>query len=265
MSNPSSWHGFSYEPGPIDVKGAVFVDFQLTDHLPQDQVADVIERDRRIMASQPGMNRKLLPLAIDPQTGNAFSGGRYLFDTYDHARNYARWVRNEFELDNTLFFDRPDFTGINAQYWHVIGAYDFKPVTTSQRVFRTQRWDLGNVTEANLIDYWKTAVQATTQLDLASLWLAYSSKYDQATMLTVIDTKNDNPNEPDFASIAKLASSYSPGQDLEDGTAMTRVFDRTSWAFTIWFPYASGEDNMPPAWPNSPPLPAPNPVEESAA
>ena len=266
MSDQSSWHGFSYEPGPIDVKGAVFVDFQLTDHLPQDQVAGVIERDRVVMATQPGMNRKLLPLAIDPETGNAYSGGRYLFDTLDNARKYAHWVESEFELDGTLFFNRPDFTEINAQYWRVIGAHDFKPVTTSQRVFRTERWNAGSATEAALQEYWAALVESASAQDLASLWLAYSAENQQVTLLTVIDTAHGADDQPDFGSLAALASSPSLGQDLEHRYGMEKVFDRTSWAFTIWFPYAPGKDNMDAPWPNSPPLPSPAaPAEENAA
>jgi hypothetical protein len=36
-----------------------------------------------------------------------------------------------------------------------------------------------------------------------------------------------------------------------------KVFDRTSWVLTIWFPIVEGKSDVPALWPNSPPMPAP--------
>src|SRR5688572_5110235 len=93
--------------GNIKARGAFTCDFALPGNLPLDQVAPIIERDRMYMAERPGMQRKQIPLAFDPDTGNLLSGGRYLFDTKQDAVNYKAWVENDFSLDGTLFFDRP--------------------------------------------------------------------------------------------------------------------------------------------------------------
>jgi hypothetical protein len=38
------------------------------------------------------MLHKHIPFSFDPLTGQALSGGRYLFDTALHASQYKEWV-----------------------------------------------------------------------------------------------------------------------------------------------------------------------------
>ena len=181
-------HELSHQPGPIAAEGAVFVDFQLTGHLPPDRAPTVIERDRLIMAARPGFNRKLLPLRVEPDSGNSYSGGRYLFDTYDNARAYARWVQEEFDVDGTLFFRRPDFADVSAQVSRVIGAHDFKDVRTSQKLLRTERWTAGPATDTLLERQWPTLLEIAAERDLASFWLLHNDEHQQVTTLTVADS-----------------------------------------------------------------------------
>jgi len=61
---------------------------------------------------------------------------------------------------------------------------------------------------------------------------------------------------PDDASLHALESSPSLGAMFED-LGCVKAFDRTSGVLTIWFPIAEGEPDVPPLWPNSPPMPAP--------
>src|SRR5687768_314117 len=97
----------SYSVGPIRAGGAFTADFALPASLPLDQVAPLIERDRAIMATRPGMRQKHLPIRIEQETGNFLSGGRYLFDTAADAERYKAWVEQEFVVDGTTFFERP--------------------------------------------------------------------------------------------------------------------------------------------------------------
>lgn len=64
------------QPGgtAIEAEGAFTCDFALPGSLPLAQVPAVIERDRMYMAERPGMLTKRLPIAMDPGTGNLFSG-----------------------------------------------------------------------------------------------------------------------------------------------------------------------------------------------
>lgn len=62
--------------------------FAIPPNVPPDQVVAAIERDRLQMAKRPGMRQKHLPVRIDAATGNFLSGGRYLFDTFEHAEQF---------------------------------------------------------------------------------------------------------------------------------------------------------------------------------
>ncbi|MDJ0929391.1 MAG: hypothetical protein QNJ73_17260 [Gammaproteobacteria bacterium] len=264
MSDDGSWHGFSFEPGPIAVEGAVFDDFLLTDHLPADQAPGVIERDRLLMAARPGFNRKLLPLRLEPDSGRAYSGGRYLLDTHENAVEFARWVKEDFAIDGTLLLERPDFAEVTAQVWRVIGAHDFARLADAQKVVRVERWTTAPGAESWLENNWPTWRDRAEEAGLASVWLVHNGEQREASLVMV----NDAPTpaaEPDFTSVAALENLPSLATDAEAAGLLTRVFDRTSWIFTIWLPYRDGADNAPAIWPNSPPLPAPDTAVDSAA
>ena len=122
---------------------AVFSDaFQVAGDSVGPQVPEMIEADRVLMASRPGMLRKLLPLRVD--AAGVTSGGVYLFDTFENAAAYGEWVAEEFILDvgwgDINFLDRPIFIEATSQVWNLIGAEDFADVRTSQDVMRFERW-----------------------------------------------------------------------------------------------------------------------------
>ena len=77
-------------PSDTQPGGAFTCDFGLSSDpslLPPDQIAPSIERDRMYMSARPGMLHKHIPISFDANH-NVFSGGRYLFDTAEHARKY---------------------------------------------------------------------------------------------------------------------------------------------------------------------------------
>jgi hypothetical protein len=63
---------------------------------------------------------------------------------------------------------------------------------------------------------------------------------------------------PDFASRDALATAPTMGKVL-DTLGWPRVFDRTSWILTHWFPFAPADSGEPASWPHSPPFPEPYP------
>ena len=119
--------------GPVDSDGAFTCDFRLPGDLPLEQVAPVIERDRIYMARQPGMLNKHLPIRPDPLTGTMRSGGRYLFDPSEHARDYRRFVSEDFVLDGVQFLDRPIFIDPDCHAWSTIGRTTSPTSTTRAR------------------------------------------------------------------------------------------------------------------------------------
>lgn len=248
-----------YKPGPINCKGAVFDDFRLTDHLPPEKSPAVIERDRIHMSARPGFNRKLLPLRIEPDTGIAYSGGRYLLDTYENATRFAHWVTHEFALDGVDFMKRPDFADITARVWHIVGAHDFKDIRTAQHVLRTEVWSVNDVNAVDrLADEWPQLRDGAAEHGHSSLWLLHDDDKQEICLVTVAGQEGPRDTQAlDFASLNRLERATSPGLAWENGGLAVKTFDRTHWVYTVWFPNTNDARARPPLWPNSPPLPAP--------
>ena len=103
----------------------------------------------RARSNVHGCPSRHAPQAYPDQFGpqplaSVFSGGRYLFDTAEHAREYRDWVFNSYVLDGVLFLKRSYFLSPECHAWTVIGAHDFGDVHSSQIVLRTERWSLRN-------------------------------------------------------------------------------------------------------------------------
>src|SRR5947209_19844082 len=114
MSSEHAYHGededhMSYPIGPIEARGAFTADFALPAEVPVAQVPAMIERDRAIMATRPGMRQKHLPVACDGPGGRSLIGGRYLFDTFETAVAYRERLQHDSALDGPDFLERPDF------------------------------------------------------------------------------------------------------------------------------------------------------------
>ncbi len=248
-----------YTPGPINCKGAFFGNFRLTDHLPPAAAPAQIEHDRIRMAARPGFNRKLLPLRVEPESGLAWSGGRYLLDTYENALEFADWVANDFIIDGVTFPERPAFAGFTTHVWHVVGACDFKPLETAQHVCRTEIWKVnGTGAGDKLANEWPVLCDQAEAQGRSALWLLYNDDKGEASLVTIAESADQtSPEGLDFNSIKALEEAESQGRHWENTGFTSRHFDRSDWIFTIWFPYAGEEHARPPLWPNSPPLPAP--------
>lgn len=247
----------NYEPGPIPCGGAVFDDFRLTDHLPAHEAPGAIERDRPIMSARPGFNRKLLPLRVEPDTGTAYCGGRYMLDTYENAVAFADWCRDDFETDGVLILERPDFADVTAQVYRVVGAHDFKNLKAHQIAYRTERWRAKDFSLLDrLDDVWPSFRDRAREEGRSALWLLCNDEEREIALVTVWDRVGErNTDELDFTTLAAVENAESFGSGWEVEAQAEKVFDRSHWVFTIWFP--NDESARPPLWPNSPPLPAP--------
>ncbi len=248
------------EPSDAQPAGAFTCDFNLSSDLPQNEIAPSIERDRMYMAARPGLLHKHIPISFDA-TGNVFSGGRYLFDTAAHAREYRDWVFHSYVLDGVLFLKRPYFLSPDCHAWTVIGAHDFADIHSSQIVLRTERWSLRNARQPARVlkerfDAILTAAQARR---LTSVWLLYDEEEALASLVYFGGRLGpSDPRQPDFASLGALADAPALG-DIFDDQGWKRIFDRTQWALTIWFPFALGDRGEPSLWPNTPPFFLPSP------
>lgn len=236
-----------YEIGPIHAAGAFTGDFGISPDAPAAEIPGEIERDREIMARRPGMRQKHVPIHLDPHTGRLFAGGRYLFDRYEDAEAYRRWVTEEFAVDGVPFPARGYFVEPRFLAWRVAGAWDFAPLQTHGGI-RFQRWSLAaGVDEMRLRGAWNAIRHAAERAGLASVWLLWSEERREAALVTItaLNAPPEVAGEDDRALTAAL-----------DGIALVRTFDRVDLVWTLWMPRAAAGE-PPSLWPNSPPLPAP--------
>lgn len=244
--------------GNIDARGSFVCDFGIPAAVPGDQVPPVIERDRTFMAARPGIRNKYLPLAIDPTTGNYLSGGRYLFDTFIEAAAYEHWVHNTYALDGVLFLERDIFLTPDCISYAVVQAHDFDPVPANHVVVRVERFETDGLPRPlDLAKAWADAKQEAAARNLAGVWLV--ARPDLRRVVLVYYGRRvgpTDPNIPDFASLGALAGP--PSLLASAPTRWHKTFDRSSFVWTIWFPFERGDHGPPAQWINSPPLPAPS-------
>jgi hypothetical protein len=252
--------------GEAQPGGAFTCDFGLSSDpslLPPDQIAPSIERDRMYMSARPGMLHKHIPFSFDPSDPSgkaAFSGGRYLFDTAEHAREYRDWVFNSYVLDGVHFLKRPYFLSPECHAWTVIGAHDFGDIHSSQIVLRTERWSLSKARQPlwTLKQRFDTVLAAARARGLTSVWLLYDPEEALASLVYFAGRAGpSDPTMPDMASLSALGDAPRLGEIFDD-QGWKRTFDRTQWVLTIWFPFALGDRGEPALWPNTPPFVLPS-------
>src|SRR5262249_47443000 len=159
------------------------------------------------------------------------------------AEAYQDWLENKFVLDGVKFFDRPYFLLPECHAWKVIGAHDFGDIHTSQVVVRTERWSVPKKNQDKpLKDGWPSIRAAAAGRGVMSVWLLYNKKEDLVSLVYFADRiKSADPLVPDFvASLLALELAPPLGSGIS-GSGWTKVFDRTHWVLTIWFPLSSGE------------------------
>jgi hypothetical protein len=244
--------------GDISSGGAFTCDLTLPGSIlgdtSQEPIGAALERDRMLMARRPGMLRKHIPLSIDPATGNLLAGGRYLFDTAAHARQYKQFVEG-FTLDGVKFLERPIFLDHDCHAWTTIGARDFADIHTTQVVFRTERWSVPMKNQREILgDRWVSIRRAAGQRGLTSVWLLYNDHERLASLIYFAGRSGPkDSNVPDVVALGTLQGAPALGDLLSD-LPYDKVLDRTQFSWTIWFPFLAGDRGEPSLWPHSPPL-----------
>jgi hypothetical protein len=242
----------AHTAGPIEARGGFLDDFEAVG-LAAHQAPSAIERDRPFFVARPGFYRKLLPLRLEDD-GRLFSGGRYLFATFEQAVDFRRWLESDFRLDNKLFSEREWAKDLTCDPFHVVGAHDFKDVHSSQAVVRAERWALEGNQASRLDSVWRALRDRASVGGLASVWLFFSDERQEAAVITVADRVSPRDLEAlDQASLRALATAPTLAEEFTSNPHARKTFDRASWIFTVWF--ASDHEPLQ-LWPNSPPLPS---------
>jgi hypothetical protein len=238
---------------PLEERGAVSCDFEFSPTVNPATIAPTIERDRTYMAARPGFQEKHIPFNPPVLMLPAQTGGRYLFDSYQLARDYLTWAQQEFVLDGVHFFDRTDFVGPVCHVWQVVGAWEGGDPRTSHHYIRTERMrGPANKTPAQLRAQlghrWTGMRNQAEHRGLSGVRLMFSP--DERLIEIVYLASREVHGMLGLQSLISLGLPL-----LEEGS--TRVFDRTQFVLTMWFPFVTGDQGEPAPFPNSPPLPAP--------
>lgn len=240
-------------PGDVAARGAFTCDFALGPEAFTGNLPAVIERDRMYMAARPGMLQKHIPIRLDAaaaaQGGVAFSGGRYLFDTAERARDYADFVTREFVLDGVQFLSRSYFLAPDCHPWAVVAAAQWAG-PERQVLMRTERFSVpaGSDTKAVLRERWPALRAEARARGYSAVWLLHQP--DESLVSVVSYTERltpDAPLAPDVAGLAALETAAPLGAVFAD-QGWVRVLDRTSWTLTTWFPFAAGDHGPPSLW-----------------
>ena len=158
-------------------------------------------------------------------------------------------------LDGVQFLQRPYFLDPTCYAWRVVGARGFASIE-HQLVFRTERFQVPD--DAGDLDaVYHAAVAEAASRGLTAVWLVQDQDDGLTQLVYFIDRVDPpDPTTPDFATLEALAGAPALG-DAVAPASWTRIFDRTQWTFTDWFPYVYADRGRPSLWPYSPPFPEP--------
>lgn len=228
-----------YQPGEIAAGGCTTIDIVVAGlGVSLKEFIDCQYLDSKIMSRRPGMVLKFLPYLYDGVTGKLLTGGSYLFDTYENAKDYIRWASEEFEVGKppVKFTEQPMFESVKSQVWKVIGAHGFAPIEANA-VVRLQMWRCADVdTESKLRAIWENLKRTAENDGAASVWLLFNpDTRDVGLQLTF---KKLGGHEPADAT----HTLHSVGQEtrvaalIASNLVLEPTFDRTSMLLTLWLP-----------------------------
>lgn len=137
------------------------------------------------------------------------------------------------------------------------GGYYLLP-TVEEAARMCERWRGSTADlEKRLKALWAAVRKSAREQNLAAIWLLVNA--DQEESVGLISVASSPPDrealEPDFKGIDRLSAVTSPGEAVSRLPDLSKSLDRTSWIFSIWFPYRDWRTSKKLLWPNSPPFP----------
>jgi hypothetical protein len=228
-----------YEVGELPVKGAVTSEIFVAGFgVPLQAFINAQYLDSKIMSERPGMHLKYLPYQYDTVTGKLISGGSYLFDTWENAKEYARWANEDFEVGEpkVKFWDQPMFESHSGRVWKVIDAHSFAPIE-EHAIGRLQQWTCrAPDAEAALHEAFPALRALVQDQGAASIWLLYSPE-DNVVGIQ-LGFKKDGQNDAESArrSLTMVEKLPPIDQNLPTALCLEPLSDRSSILLTLWLP-----------------------------
>ncbi|MER7346434.1 hypothetical protein ABT390_13685 [Streptomyces aurantiacus] len=239
-----------YDIGPIAMEAAFTSDFPLAAGVGVQEIVDKQEVERRVMDVRPGMYAKYMPSRIDAgPSGTHFTGGRYLFETWEDVLDYERFTSEELEFEpGVKFWSRPFFLNVERFVWRVAGAHNFLPLE-EHHVSRFERFRYsGAGADLAVRGAWASLRDEAAARGLGAVWLLHQPEQQLIGIHSVASRD----------AVSALDAEVSLGSLLPGSLAVERYFARTSRVLSLWLPRSRVAGGVPSAYPMSPPLPLPS-------
>jgi len=181
-------------------------------------------------------------------------------DTWHHRLSIAGAARSKLAQRALIKLDEMLRSNLKPEpedrWWRI---EDFADVHTSQHVMRFERWHTGGHVDVEDLRerHWPQIRDRARAAGFTSVWLLYGpDEYHPQLGLVSVAARSDDTDESSPADLSWLEAQPSPAEELAEELGSTKVFDRTSWVYMVWFPITAEADPGDTAlWPNSPPLP----------
>ncbi|OAQ69816.1 hypothetical protein VFPPC_13261 [Pochonia chlamydosporia 170] len=258
MSAPVNGKAIGYDTGDIPALGAVTVELLLgVPGIPLQGCIDQQYKDSQIMDKRPGMYLKYMPYRYDEVTAKVFTGGSYLFDTWENAKEYKRWVGEDYEVGEpkAKFLEQPLFETSSCRVWKVIGAHSFAPIE-EHAVGRLQYWSAkGENAEDSLRDIYPKLKTAAEVQNAAAFWLLFDPENNVFGIQLAFKKAEGNDEAAARRTLAVAASKPSLEHLMPEGFCEKSLFDRTSLFLTLWLPKSRAAGGCERLIPNHPVVP----------
>ena len=239
-----------YGIGPIDV-AACRTSVMLLKPAPPEQVIGLIETDRKIMAQHPGLYLKLLPLYMDSETSPVKTGGAYLFDTYENAVSFDRWLMNDLVVDDVAYTQRDILLEMTSKAWQVVGAHNLKDLYTQQTIMRVEEWKAPTAcTPERLAAEWESLLDKAKNAGYSAVWLLHDDELKNISIITTFYPEMCNTEIKSENIFSRLDSILRISEELELFAKAEKTFERTSYIFNVWFPISDTTEDQDALWPN---------------
>ena len=228
-----------YQPGEIAAQGCTIIDIVVAGlGVSLQDFIDCQYLDSKTMSRRPGMILKFLPYLYDGVTGKLLTGGSYLFDTYENAKDYVQWANKEFEVGEppVKFTEQPMFESVKSQVWKVIGAHGFAPIEANA-VVRLQIWRCEDVdAESKLRSIYQNLKRTAENDGAASVWLLFNP--DTRDIGLQLTFKKLGGYEPADATHTLHSVGLETGVAalISSNLLLEPTLDRTSMLLTLWLP-----------------------------
>ncbi|KAF4967449.1 hypothetical protein FSARC_5022 [Fusarium sarcochroum] len=247
-----------YGAGVVKAKGAFTAEILMPARIGLEDVWHSQYAGSQVMGKRPGMYIKYLPSKYHQISGEMLTGGAYLFDTLENAKDYENWTTNEFEVGEpkTTYWNQPLFKSVDAFTWKVIGAHNFTPVD-GHAIGRLQRFSYHHVgVESILTQLYPVLKDAAESREAVSFWLLHHPEDQMIGVHMSFPKPEKDDDESLLEAVEEVAALDSVAGIFPDALEIEVLLDRTSIYHAVWLPMAEDVKGVKVVSPNFPDLAA---------